>query len=161
MTCDCGSKMTSAREIVKYDASGLPVTLVNVEVRRCPKCGDFEVVIPKIEHLHALLAAAVISKASPLAPVEVRFLRKYLGWSGVDFAQHMGTTAETVSRWENGKLQMAATADRLLRTMVAVKAPVANYSLDVLRSIKPRKDAKPLRVGVTLSPSGWKTEKVA
>lgn len=158
MTCDCGAAMTSSRETVKYDASGLPgVTLRNVEVRRCKACGEYEVVIPRIEDLHRVLAVTIIGKTAPLAPEEIRFLRKYLGWSGTDFAKHMGSTAESVSRWENGKLAMSATADRLLRIMVAVKAPVRDYSLDVLKDIRPKRTAKPLRVGLRLTGSQWQT----
>ena len=49
MTClQCGSTMTSGRETVKYDAMmGLPVTLKNIEVRRCASCGEYEVVIQR------------------------------------------------------------------------------------------------------------------
>ena len=114
-----------------YAASGLPyVTLVGVEVRRCAACGDHEVVIPKIEQLHRTIAMAVVEKRSRLTAAEIRFLRKYLGWSGVDFARHMGVTAESVSRWENDREQMAAVADRLLRLMVVTQASVSDYSLD-------------------------------
>lgn len=53
VTClECGGKMTSQRETVKYDTLGLRnVTLVNVEVRRCQSCGEHEVVIPRINQL--------------------------------------------------------------------------------------------------------------
>jgi putative zinc finger/helix-turn-helix YgiT family protein len=162
MTClECGGKMTSTREAVKYDASGLSgVTLANVEVRRCSKCGAREVVIPKIEELHRLLAAALIQKKGALVAEEVRFLRKYLGWSGVDFAAHMGATAETVSRWENGKLTMSPQADRLLRTMVALREPESEYKIEALKAIVP-KAAKPLRVGLRSGPSGWRKDTAA
>jgi putative zinc finger/helix-turn-helix YgiT family protein len=162
MTClECGGKMTSAREAVKYDASGLSrVTLVNVEVRRCRKCGAYEVVIPKIEELHRLIAAVVIQKQEALAPEEIRYLRKYLGWSGVDFAAHMGATPETISRWENGKLAMSPQADRLLRTMVALREPASDYKIDALKQILPKK-AKPLRVGLRSGPSGWRKDTAA
>ena len=134
MKCpDCGEPMISARENYSYAASGLPyVTLVGVEVRRCKACGEHEVVIPKIEHLHRTIALAVIGKRDRLTAAEVRYLRKYLGWSGADFARHMGVTPESVSRWENDREQMSAVADRLLRLMVATKAPVSDYSLDLL-----------------------------
>jgi putative zinc finger/helix-turn-helix YgiT family protein len=154
--------MTSKRETVKYDASGLSgVTLVNVEVRRCPKCGAYEVVIPHIEQLHRLLADSVIRKNGALVPEEIRFLRKYLGWSGVDFAAHMGATAETVSRWENGKLTMSPQADRLLRTMVALREPESHYKVDALKEILPKRAAKPLRVGLRSAPSGWRKDPAA
>ena len=162
MTClECGGKMTSARESVKYDASGLSrVTLRNVEVRRCPKCGAHEVVIPKIEQLHQLLASAVIQKPAALVAEEIRFLRKYLGWSGADFAKYMGAKPETISRWENGKLTMSPQADRLLRVMVAVREPESDYTLDALKAILP-KSARPLRVGLRSAPSGWRRDPAA
>ena len=116
MNCpDCNQPMTSAHENYGYAASGLPyVTLVGVEVRRCAACGEHEVVIPKIEQLHRTIAMAVVEKRSRLTAAEIRFLRKYLGWSGVDVARHMGVTAESVSRWENDREEMAAVADRLV-----------------------------------------------
>jgi DNA-binding transcriptional regulator YiaG len=38
------------------------------------------------------IAHAVIAKRERLTPAEIRFLRKFLGWSGADFAAHVGTT---------------------------------------------------------------------
>jgi hypothetical protein len=48
MTClQCGAEMRMKRENCKYDASSLPgITLLGVEVSRCPKCGEHEVAIP-------------------------------------------------------------------------------------------------------------------
>ncbi len=153
---ECGETMVVSRENYRYEASGLPnVILRNVEVRRCKACGAFDVAIPRLSELHRSIAAAVIAKTSPLVPAEIKFLRKHLGWSGADFAAHMGTTPETVSRWENGRLAMSATADRLLRTLVAVKEPTGSYSIDVLRSIQPTRTAKPLKVGLRLEKNGW------
>lgn len=92
MNCvECGSeRMTTKRETIKYDAIGVPVTLQGVEVRRCAGCGAYEIVIPQVEGLHRALADRIIRKASRLAPREVVFLRKYLGWSGADFARAWG-----------------------------------------------------------------------
>ena len=111
--------MTTHRENVRYDASGLPdVTLVGVDVGRCAHCGEHEVAIPHIADLHRVMAHAVVRKPNHLTPAEIRFLRRTLGWSGRDFADHMGATAETVSRWENGRTPVGTQADRLLRLMV-------------------------------------------
>lgn len=159
MTCRTCRKaeMTTARENYRYDMSGLPnVTLANVEISRCPKCGDYSVAIPRMEELHRVMASAVIRKPAALTPAEIKFLRKFIGWSGVDFAKHMGTTPESVSRWESGKLAMSAAADRLLRLMVASVPQVQSYSLDLLTDITPKKTAKPLRVSMKLEKGGWK-----
>lgn len=158
MKCsECGEPMTSARENYSYTASGLPyVTLVGVEVRRCKACGDHEVVLPKIEQLHRAIALALIGKLPRLTAAEVRYLRKYLGWSGADFARHMGVTAESVSRWENDREPMSAVADRLLRLMVATKAPVSDYSLDSLAEVG--EQAAPARLRVEPERGGWRAE---
>lgn len=161
MKCDaCGEPMTSARENYSYTASGLPyVTLVGVEIRRCKACGEHEVVIPKIEQLHRAIAVAVVGKRPRLTAPEVRFLRKYLGWSGADFAKHMGVTAESVSRWENEREQMSPVADRLLRLMVMTRAPVSDYDLDALAALED--EASPVRLRVEPAKGGWRAEPVA
>ncbi len=129
--------MRTKRENYSYTASGLPhVTLVGVEVRRCGACGEHEVVIPRIEELHRVMALTVIRKPNRLTGDEARFLRKYLGWSGVDFARHMGVQPETVSRWENGKESMGPVADRLLRSFVLLQQPVRDYSPATLAAIR-------------------------
>jgi len=152
----CDTEMTVARENFLYTASGLPnVTLMGVHVRRCATCGEFEVLIPRIEELHRTIARAVARKRGRLAPAEIRFLRQWLGWSGVDFAAHMGVTPETVSRWENGNLHMGGQAERLLRLMVATRDPVETYSLDLLKSIEEEEAASPFRLGVEADERGW------
>lgn len=62
---------------------------------------------------------AVICKRPRLTSAEVRYLRKWLRWSGRECADYLGTATETVSRWENGKLPIGIQADRLLRLMTA------------------------------------------
>lgn len=154
MKCDCGATMTSARENYSYAASGLPhVTLDGVEVRRCGACGEHEVVIPNIEQLHQAIAEAVIGKKARLAAGEVRFLRKHLGWSGADFALHMGVTPETVSRWENGREPIGPVADRLLRLMVVTKAPKSMYYIEALAALED--GFVPTRVRLSADKSGW------
>jgi putative zinc finger/helix-turn-helix YgiT family protein len=155
----CGIAMKTRRENYRYIASGLPsVTLQDVEVSRCPTCGETDVVIPAIEELHRAIAGALIRKRARLAAPEIRFLRKVLGWSGVDFARHMGATPETVSRWERGHAPIGAAADRLLRLLVARQAPVDDYRVDILAELAvDDRTAKPVRLG--LSPdarAGWR-----
>jgi putative zinc finger/helix-turn-helix YgiT family protein len=156
MTClQCGAKVRSRRENVRYDMCGLPgVTLQGVEVRRCAACGEFEIAIPRIEDLHRALARSVIEKRARLTGQEIRFLRKVLGWSGADFAAHMGTTPETVSRWEQEAVRMGVIADRLLRLMVATRSPVQDYTLETLKGVAVE-DPKPRRLRAALGRRGW------
>ncbi|MBI3449205.1 MAG: YgiT-type zinc finger protein [Acidobacteria bacterium] len=67
MKCDqCGGDLDSRRENYLYEESRYRgVTLLDIEVRRCGGCGDFEVVIPRIEELHRLLAATMSRNPRP------------------------------------------------------------------------------------------------
>lgn len=162
MKCEnCGAQMKSGKENYRYTECGLDsVTLMNVEVRRCSECGEYEVDIPRMEQLHRLIAQEVAAKGPRLTPQEIRFLRKYLGFSGVDFAATLDVTPETVSRWENGKKQMSPVAERALRLMVFVREPIAEYPLERLAEVA-RGEAAPLRMRLRDSRSQWKAEAVA
>lgn len=162
MKCEnCGAQMKSGKENYRYTECGLDsVTLMNVEVRRCSECGEYEVDIPRMEQLHRLIAQEVAAKGPRLTPQEIRFLRKYLGFSGVDFAATLDVTPETVSRWENGKKQMSPVAERALRLMVFVREPIAEYPLERLAEVA-RGEAAPLRMRLRDSRSQWKAEAAA
>lgn len=155
MKCmECGADLLPAKpEAVPYNC-GLPnVTLLNVPVRRCASCGDYEVEVPHVEALHKRLALEVTKKKAKLTPAEIRFLRKSLGWSGVDMARHFGVTGETVSRWENGHLDMGPVAERMLRVVVWLKKPVEGY-LDLLAQVGSGDD-EPLHVSALSRDDDW------
>ncbi|MCC6751865.1 MAG: helix-turn-helix domain-containing protein [Deltaproteobacteria bacterium] len=131
MKCpECGGTVSEKIGTHAYLGDELPnVELIGVKLRTCEDCGATSVVIPKLARLHRLLAATIAKSAHQLAPGEIRFLRKHLGWSGQDFARHFGVTPETVSRWENGAKPMGPTAERLLRLSALVVDPVEEYPL--------------------------------
>lgn len=141
MKCtECGSPMKTQKENYRYSECGLKnVTLVGIEVSRCARCGNYEVSIPHIEELHRLIARVLIEKATRLTGEEIRFLRKSLGWSGADFAKHIGVAEETVSRWENSSAPIGPQADRLLRLMVAQGRLTTSYPTERLSQINPKK----------------------
>lgn len=159
MKCfDCGTVLETKRENYRYDDCGLPyVVLHGVEVSRCPKCGYEEVAIKSIENLHKLIAWRLAEKDSRLTAEEARFLRKYVGYSSGDFAEVLGVTVETVSRWENGVRPIGPVHDRLLRMLAVSKEPTCTYPIENLRRIDVTK-AQPERVDATESvANGWET----
>ena len=147
MKCaDCGGKLKARRENYKYSESGLSsVTLASVEVRRCPRCGYDEVVIPKMAQLHRILAQAIARKPQRLTPEEIRFLRKYLGWSGADFARAFGVAPETVSRWETGAVTPNTIAEKLLRVLVLAGRRIEDYGFPAASE-----DQQPARYAASL-----------
>lgn len=149
------AEVLGKKETYLYAESGLPnVVLVGVEVRRCPSCGHHEVVLPRVTELHRTIAHAVIHKRSRLSGAEVRYLRKYLGWSGADFARHVGVDPSTVSNWENDKDPIGPSSDRLLRMMVAHGTQVDEYALDELTKIE-NEQKPPIEVRVSPKAKGW------
>jgi putative zinc finger/helix-turn-helix YgiT family protein len=151
----CGALMRTNRENYLYRESGLTyVTLVGVEVGRCPRCGEHEAVIPKIEQLHSAIATAIARKVPRLVSEEVRFLRKHLGWSGGEFAAHLGVSRETVSRWETGAAAMGPVAERLLRLAALTHDGAAVESLSVLKQIA-RENPSAGSVHVALRRGAW------
>ena len=161
MKCtECREEMTSKREVHRYVESGLPnVTLVDVEVRHCPRCGERTVGIPRVEELHRLLALELARKPERLLPNEVRFLRKYIGLSGVDFAERMRVDPATVSRWERQQepQAMGPQAELLLRLMAVRDQPVSEYGDEVLGTAA-RSEAAPLSIRLRVSRGGWRRQ---
>lgn len=153
---ECGAPMRGRRETHRYDWCGLNnVILHGVEIRRCTRCRNYEIGIPRMEQLHRLIARALIEKKTRLLGAEVRFLRKTLGWSGGDFATHMGVAEETVSRWENDAAPIGPQADRLLRLLVAQNGLLTSYPADRLRQIDPKK-AHAARLELEAGEDRWK-----
>ncbi len=156
----CGGPTKTRREKqYRYTECGLPNVVIAdaVKLTTCGRCGETYTSVPAIEELHRQIAAAVIRKKGRLAAAEIRFLRKYLGWSGADFAKRTGTKPETVSRWENGRVVMGPQADRLLRVLVAKETPVMEYSVDVLAQVAADDGpSTPIRVDLAKGPKGWR-----
>ena len=155
MKCfECGGALDVRRENHKYPC-GLPyVTLAGIEVRHCRACGDTEYVIPQIEALHRSIAHFLIAKARRLTGAEVRFLRKFIGWSGADFARHFGVRPETISRWEAGKQDMGPVAERLLRLAVAHWKQVDEYPMARMEAIS-EGAPKPLHLEAKRAGKDW------
>lgn len=152
---ECGGAMQTRRGVFKHKALGLAnVVLANVEIRTCKECGEQEVVIPAAEKLRTAIVHAIVTKPGRLSGEEVRYLRKFIGWSGSDFARHFGVEPGTVSRWENEHEKIGPAADRLLRLSVTYGRTVLSYDdgkpEHVLDAIK-RKDAKPVRLKLRLT----------
>lgn len=151
---ECGTAMESRREPYRYDASGLEgVVLDNTLIHRCPNCGNYVASIERMEELHRELAQALARRPERLTPKEIRFMRKWLGYSSLEFAGKMGVSPSTVSRWESASepQSMGGTAERLLRLMVLQEKPISSYPLDEMATM----EAKPTRMRVTSGRNGW------
>lgn len=152
-TClDCGSEMTIATEDHAYVEAGLSaVTLLGVEVRLCPQCGETELVLPALESIHRQIMSALVSKEGRLAPEEMRFLRRYAGYSGADMARRVGVAPETLSRWEHGARDVGVGSDRFLRVIVMATVGETLHPAAFL-TMASTDDATPLRLDINCRP---------
>jgi putative zinc finger/helix-turn-helix YgiT family protein len=148
----CGASMDRHVEPHRY-GRGIGVVIDDAVVWRCPSCGEVEVEIQNIEGLHAAIATALAQKPARLTAGEIRWLRTHLGYSSVDFAELMGVSAETVSRWErvDAPTAMQLPSERLLRFMTIVGKPAPEYRFaEMGHSTEP---ARPLHI--TRGSAGW------
>lgn len=127
VNCGTDKPMKPLKGAYQYEECGIKVTLKGVVQYECAVCGEHYVEIPFMENMLATLAHYLIRKPAKLSKDEVRFLRKYLGYAQDTFASQIEMSQAHLSRIENGKNEVPSTLDRLLRSMVAAKAPDRDY----------------------------------
>ncbi len=133
----------------KFDVSGLDyIVLDGVIHYRCDKCGEEFYNFGNLEKINNAIADFVATKDGKLTGPEIRFLRKYLGFSSEMFAKEMlRITASVLSRIENGKQDQSNQIDQLVRTLALTKQPDRNYDLhDKLVNRHEIKDSVVLRL---------------
>jgi hypothetical protein len=78
-----------------------------------------------------------------------RFMRKAIGKKAIDLALDLDSTPETISRWENGKVEIEARAFLLLALMVEDKIRGTTTTEELIHALH-HKPEKPERIGLTL-----------
>jgi putative zinc finger/helix-turn-helix YgiT family protein len=115
---ECGATAAIKKGTYRFRESGLDnVVLKGIEIVRCPACGEESPIIPNLEGLLRTLALAIVTSKLPLAGPEVRYLRKYLAMSGDQFARMLHTDKSTLSKWENGAVNIGSKSDLLIRAV--------------------------------------------
>src|SRR5438445_10959589 len=120
-TCGkCGGE-TRMQPITRYQIKKEQVGGMHVEVMDavkelvCDKCGILRVDIPNLPGLMAAIAVSRSKHERKLNGSEIRFLRKAVEETAKEFAGHLDVTEETVSRWENDRLAISNSVERMLR----------------------------------------------
>lgn len=118
----CKKPMKKRKKNYQYKESGLDnVILKGTTVYQCPHCSEVVPEITNIKELHRTIARVLTSKKSFLSGKEIVFLRKEMRLKAKDLSQILGVHKVTVSRWENDKEPIGASADRLLRLLYDMK----------------------------------------
>jgi len=112
----CGAVLHATHRDYRYIECGLQnVVLKNLLVHVCDECGEEVPEIPNIGNLHRAIARDILTKRTLLCGEEVKFLRKMARMTASTLASLIGVTSTHVSKWENNKLPMGASSERLLR----------------------------------------------
>jgi len=116
---NCGSEGKVTVGSYPFKESGLTgVTLIGIELIECEACQNVDPIIPDVNDLMRALAWHLTTQKYRLSGEDVRFLRKYLKMSGVDFAKLLGADKSTLSKWENGEDPIGTANERLIRSVV-------------------------------------------
>jgi len=84
-------RSATAAEPYHYRLSGLPVSLVGIDVWHCPECRSQMPVIPRLTELHQVIAGMLARKPMPLTGAEIRS-RMQIGMAAQRFALLLGVS---------------------------------------------------------------------
>lgn len=117
----CGATVRVVRSKYRFSECGLrDVELHGIEIVRCAKCGNEDVIIPRMNDLMRVLALAVVSRPYRLQGEDIRFLRKYLNMTQAEFAELIHVHKTNLSKWENNEDKAGDQSDRLIRAVALV-----------------------------------------
>lgn len=121
---DCGGEATVRKGTYRFAECGIDnVVLKGIELIECPTCGNVDPILPKMTELFRVIAMAMIAKPQPLTGTEVRYLRKYAGMNGEQFARMLHTDKTTLSKWENSAINIGSKTDLLIRAIALQIGP--------------------------------------
>jgi DNA-binding transcriptional regulator YiaG len=71
--------------------------------------------VDRLDELHRLIAAHLVTKRKNLSAREFRFLRRHMNLTQAELGATLGIDAQTVARYEKGDTAISGPADRLIR----------------------------------------------
>ena len=119
-TCgECGGRVSASTDVIPFELRGETVDVAGVQHGRCTECGEDYLDTAAMEAVQRAAVAQVRAAHGLLTPDEIRDLRSTLGVSQARLEHFLGTGPKTVVRWEKGTVFQSATADRLMRVLLA------------------------------------------
>jgi len=73
--------------------------------------------IDHVDALHQAIALHLVTRRKTLKPKEIRFLRKQLELTQDELGMKLGTTGQTVARYEKGESEIPGPVDKMMRVI--------------------------------------------
>lgn len=144
----CGSETLKAtRSTERRTVAGVEFA-AEVDALECAKCGEVYVSDTALEQME-LAIAAELGKLGRLVGEAFKYMRKSIGLRGIDLAELLDVTGETVSRWERDVVPIDHAAFAVLGALVSEKRLGRTEMRDRLQAARDAKvPSKPVKVVV-------------
>jgi len=106
-------------ETIAVDLRGEMISVDGIVHGRCTRCGEVYLDLDAGDQLERTAVALLREAHGLLTPAQIRDLRKSLCLSQAGLEKLLGTGPKTVVRWEKGTVFQSATADKLMRLLIA------------------------------------------
>ena len=126
---ECGGPVEESVEAIASDLRGEMMNVDGIVHGRCARCGEVYLDLDAADRLQREAVARLRKARGLLTPAQIVELRNSLGLSQAAFEKLLGTGPKTVVRWEKGTVFQSATADKLMRLLIA-KPELADTLVD-------------------------------
>lgn len=145
----CGGESLQETRTTDHRTVGGVEFAVEVDALKCAKCGETYVDSAALEKVE-LAIAAELGKLGRLNGDAFKFMRKALGLRGIDLAELLDVTGETVSRWERDVVPIDHAAFAVLGALVAEKLQGRTQMLSLLDATRLEKAlTEPVKVKIS------------
>lgn len=116
-------EMQNARRY-KYIECGLDDVVIEGLEIVIDDSGEQVYCIPNLPSLHRAIAEFIIGREGGLSRKELRFLRTEMGLTQAELAEILSVSRLTITRWEQGKTEIDANAQVVIRLLAAERLDI-------------------------------------
>jgi YgiT-type zinc finger domain-containing protein len=135
---DCEGELVAVTTERAFAIGDTQVRVRNVPALRCKKCKSVFFDGPALERVETYLASRLL-EAGVDGGAAFKFMRKAVGLRAIDVAELLGCRAETISRWENGAVEVDTGALATMSQIVVDKLHGTTQTIDQLRALAKRR----------------------
>ena len=121
----------SRRVVYRYDGKGYDLDIPDLPILQCGNC-HFE---SHTNNTEERTLAAVRAKFDLLSPSEIEAQRQELGLTQRELARRIGTSEESISRWETGLVVQSRAMNKLLQVFFFVPSARAGLGSNGFRKV--------------------------